>query len=88
MLSPTKKVLSKYKPFLMKLCLGQDKVELAIIKTNFDSLFNVHLLFKFTCLLPLHEIVHAWIKKIQKQDVFVCDYVLAIKVCQSQLYIV
>jgi hypothetical protein len=83
MLSPTKEVLSKYKPFLMKLCLGQDKVELHVIKTNFDSLFDVHLLFKLTCLLPLHEIIHALIKIIQKQDVFVCDYILAIKVCQS-----
>jgi hypothetical protein len=75
MLSPTKKVLSKYKLFLMKLCLGQDSVELAIIKTDFDSLFNVHLLFKLACLLPLLEIVHTLIKTFQKQHVFVCDYI-------------
>ncbi len=50
-------------------------MELAIIKTDFDSLFNVHLLFKLACLLPLLEIVHALIKTFQKQHVFVCDYI-------------
>ncbi len=32
------------------------------------------------------EIVHALIKFTQKIDVFVCDYVATINICQGQLY--
>jgi hypothetical protein len=34
----------------------------------------------------MSEIVHAMIKFKHKKDVFVCNYVVTIKICQGQLY--
>jgi len=75
MLNLAKKVFSEYKPLLTKIALAQ---------TNFDLLFDIFMFIGFTCLFPLLEIMHTFIKNSQQKNVFVYDYVVAIKVCQGQ----
>jgi hypothetical protein len=71
----------------MKLCLGQDSVRgIGYNKNWFWLIVQCPFAFQAACLLPLLEIVHALIKKFRKKNVFVCDYIFAIKVYQSQLY--
>jgi hypothetical protein len=43
-------------------------------------------MFKLAYIFPLLEFVHVLIKFEQSQDVFVCDLVATIKVCQSYVY--
>jgi hypothetical protein len=43
--------------------------------------------FDFFCfLLPMLETIHALINFVEKWNIFVCDYVTTIKICQGQLY--
>jgi hypothetical protein len=53
---------------------------------NFEHLCDLWILFELTCILPLLEYVHAFIKFAQMKDVFVCDLVVIIKVCQGDQY--
>jgi hypothetical protein len=57
------------------------------IKVNFEVFCDVNLFIYLSCLLPMLEIVHALIKFAQKKDVFVCDYVVAIKICLGVSFI-
>jgi hypothetical protein len=60
--------------------------EIVVVQTNFDLIFDIFTFVGLTCLLPLLEIAHTFIKFSQQKNVFACDYVAAIKVCQGQFY--
>jgi hypothetical protein len=49
-------------------------------KVNIELICDVNLLISLSYLLPMLKIAHAFIKFAQKKDVFVCDYVVAIKI--------
>lgn len=49
-------------------------------------ILDIHLIINLACLLPLLEIVHVLIKISQRGVAFVCDYIIVVKVCQSQLH--
>jgi hypothetical protein len=77
LLSLAKRVMAKYRTFLVKMVL--------------DNLTNQHLcdfqiLLGLPCILTLLEFVHALIKFAQIRDVFVCDLMAIIKVNQRDLY--
>lgn len=40
----------------------------------------------FACILPLLKSVHNLIKVAQSKDVFLCDFVTSVKICESELY--
>jgi hypothetical protein len=39
-----------------------------------------------TCVLPMLEVGHSLNKLTQNKDTFMCDYVVATKLCQAKLY--
>jgi hypothetical protein len=81
MLSPPKRVMAMYMPLLAK--MAKDTPSIMFAKMNFELLCDINLFIFLSSLLPMLEIVHALIKFEQKKDFFVCDYVVAIKICHG-----
>jgi len=52
---------------------------------NFDLLCDVEMLFCLACFIPLVNAVHSLMKLSQSHDIFVCDFMQAVKVCQHEL---
>jgi hypothetical protein len=57
-----------------------------VIMVSFELLCDANLFTFFSCLLPLLQTIYALMKFAQKQDIFVCDYGITIKMCHGQLY--
>jgi hypothetical protein len=74
MLSPTKRVMEKYKTLLMKMALDMNVNFQAA--TNFEHLVDLEVLLSL-----LLEHVHNLIKFFQHNNIFVCDFVSAGKIC-------
>ncbi len=55
-------------------------------KLNYEHLCNLQILLVLACILHLLKFVHAFVKFAQVQDMFVCDLVVAVKVCQVDLF--
>jgi hypothetical protein len=51
-----------------------------------EHLCDQQILLGLTCILPMLESMHVFIKFAQMQDIFVCDLVATIKVCQGDFY--
>ncbi len=84
MLSPTKSVMAKYRTLLMKMTidiLSNDKA-----KANSYLLCDVQVMLGLVAIFPLLQFVHNFIKFRQLKDVFVCDFVVAIKVHQGGIF--
>ncbi len=56
-----------------------------IVQTS-KHLYDLQIVLKLACILPLQEFVHVLIKFAHMQDIFVCDLVVVIKVYQGDLY--
>ncbi len=84
MLSLAKKVMAKYKTLLVKVALDSPTNQQA--KMNYENLCDFQVLLGLVCILPLLEFVHAFIKFAQVRDVYVCDMVAIIMVCQGDIY--
>jgi hypothetical protein len=69
MLSSTVKDMNEYQTLFVK--MQQDSSTLAIVKTNFDHLANVHILLGLACFLPMLQSTHSFMQFAQKIDVFV-----------------
>ncbi len=75
--------MAKYKTLIVK--MSQDSVSIAQARFNLNLLCDLHMLLGLSCLLPLLEIVHALIKFAQGRDIFICDFVAIVKICQIDL---
>jgi hypothetical protein len=84
MLSLAKRVMAKYKTLLVKMAL--DNLTNQQVMLNYEHLCEIHILLGLACIFPLLEFVHALIKFAQYRNVFVCDLVATIKVCQGDVY--
>jgi len=84
MFNTTKWVMSMYMPLVAKMV--EDNTISHDCQGYFDLFCDVNLLISLSCLLPMLETIYALIKFVQKKDDFVCDDVVAIKICQGQLY--
>jgi hypothetical protein len=84
MLEPLKWVMEKYKTLIVK--MSHDNVSVAQVRFNLYLLCDLHILLGSSCLLPLLEAVNALIKFAQGRDIFICDFVATIKICQVDLY--
>jgi hypothetical protein len=85
MFNLAKWVLSMYIPLVAKMV--EDSPFLMATRVNFKLICDVDLLISLSCLMLMLETFHGLIKFAHKKDVFVCDYVVAIKICQGQPYI-
>jgi hypothetical protein len=83
-LSSTMRVMNEYQTLFVK--MQQDSPTSTIVKTNFDHLANVQILLGLACFLPMLWSVHSFMQFAQKFDVFVCDYLASIKICQAYVY--
>jgi len=71
--------------------MGQDKIlglghkiHIGTID-NFDVLVDIEVLLSLALFIPLVNAMYALIKLFQAKDIFVCDFMQAIKLCQSEL---
>jgi hypothetical protein len=84
MLSLTKWVIAKYKTLLMKMAMYMDANSQTT--TKFKHLVDLDMLLSLFCIFPLLEFVHSLIKFFQHNDIFLCNFVKAMKIYQAQLY--
>jgi len=69
-----------------KLCLWRWPWTTLQTILNYEHLYDIHIWLGLVCILPLLEFVHALIKFAQSRNVFMCDLVVIIKVCQGNIY--
>jgi hypothetical protein len=55
-------------------------------RANLELLLDISVPVALMYFLPLLETIHYLVKFSQQRDVFICDYLAAVKVCQGQLY--
>jgi hypothetical protein len=84
LLAPLKRVGKKYKTLIVKMAIDNGYVE--TIKMNLVNLCDVGIILGLPCILPMLEFVNALMKFAKIKDVFVCDYIATIKICQTDLY--
>jgi hypothetical protein len=84
MLSPCKWVVAKYKTLIAK--VSKDQIENEATRSNLQKLLDLELILGLHCILPLFELVHTLIKNIQGKDIYICDFVEAIKMRRVKLY--
>jgi hypothetical protein len=91
MVSPLKRVISEYRTLVQK--MQEDSCDCTSTfasressRANLELLLDISVPVALTCFLPLLETVHYLVKFSQQRDVFICDYLAAVKVCQGQLY--
>jgi hypothetical protein len=84
MLKPTKRVMSEYRTLVVKMAF--DSINNNSAKVNFELLCDIEVLYGLAILLPMLEEVNNLMKLAQARDIFVVDYMAAIKLCQADLY--
>jgi hypothetical protein len=68
---------------LMKMAL--DSLTIALATSNLELLYDVEILLSLVCLVPMLEILNALVTFAQLCDIFVCDFVATMKICQDDL---
>lgn len=84
MFEPLKRILSEYKTLIVK--MSKDAIEESKATHNLMLLCDLSTLLALPCFLPLLELVNSLITFSQSRNVFVLDYIVAIKICQSKVY--
>jgi len=84
MLFPCKRVAVEYKTLIVK--MSKDHIENEVARSNLQKLLDLELILGFHCILPLLELIHTLIKYTLGKDVYICDFVEAIKMCRAKLY--
>ncbi len=51
-----------------------------------QKLLDIDLIFGLHYILAFLELVHMLIKYAQRRDVYICDFIEAIKMCKSKMY--
>jgi hypothetical protein len=74
----------EYRTLLMKMTYDAPTNEKE--KANCDLFYDVQILLGFVHILPLLQSVHNLIKFSQLQNIFICDFMVATKVCQEEIY--
>jgi hypothetical protein len=96
LLEPLRRIMDEYKTLIAKMCEDDvvKKLYLTVkqaaaketTRLNCDLLCDVGTLLALPCLMPLLQSVDSLMNFAQSNHVFVSDYVAAVKICQTQLY--
>ena len=85
MMSPTKRIVSEYMSLMVKMGLTWlvllDRSQMLGLGTIVDLLVDMKVLLSLACFIPLLDVVYYLIKLFQACDIFICDFMQAIKVC-------
>ncbi len=85
MINHVKFVLFEYHSLLMNMALKASIV--AFTKSNLFLFIDVEMFVGVECYyMSLLEIIHFLIKFAQLHDVFICDFIIAIKICEGDVY--
>jgi hypothetical protein len=79
MLFFVKRVFEEYKTFVVKMNDGLHAIEAT--RSNFEFLCDVEVVMGLIYIMPMLEVLHGFIKFTQSCYIFVCDFVIAIKMC-------
>jgi hypothetical protein len=82
--SATEQVCVEYCFLIIKLNSKSSKNDQTL--RNLNAMCDVELILGLTCIFPLLQCVHMFIKIVQGRDVFVCDFAKSIKQAQQELY--
>jgi hypothetical protein len=87
MRSPNKRIMSEYTTLMIKMGFDMAPRQKSNARTgdNFDLLMDIEVLLSLACFIPLLDVVHYLIKLFQARDIFMCDFMQAIKVCHEEL---
>jgi hypothetical protein len=77
MLSPAIRVMNEYRTLVVKMMEDQDEVDTA--KTSFHHLIDIQIVVSLSCLIPMLKCLHHLMQLGQKRDVYICDYLDALK---------
>jgi hypothetical protein len=83
MMIPAIRVMNEYRTLVVKMYEDKDAVKLA--NTSFEHLIDVQIVISLACLMPLLKCLHSLMQFSQKQDVFICDLLAAIKLHQTDI---
>ncbi len=56
------------------------------IKANLLNLCDIDMILSLLCILPMLESMNGLMKFMHIKDVFLCDYIVIIKICQGDMY--
>ncbi len=84
MLFLAKWVYLKFYPFIVK--IHDEIAKSDVVGKNLSFMSDVEVILGLPSIFPMFECVHALIKVAQGKDVFVCDFVEAVKMTQQEFY--
>lgn len=61
--------------------MNDDVAKVLSARTNYELLCNVEIAMGLTCVLPMLEAIQSLSNLAQNRDTFICDYVVAVKLC-------
>jgi hypothetical protein len=84
LLEPLKRICCEYKTLIVK--FAKDASQESDARKHLSLLLDVATLLALSCILPLLEAVQSFIKFAQVGNVFISDFIAAVKICQADLY--
>ena len=89
MQSLAQRIMSEFRTLLVKMAIdmsgavgGRPSTTTA---TNFDYLSDIEVLLSLSCFIPMLNVVYCLIKLSHARYIFICDFLQAVKLCQSDL---
>lgn len=80
---PCERVMQEYRPLVAK--MAADASSIAAAKSNLEKLTDLETFLAIAAINPLLSHVNSLIKAAQARDMFVCDYVEAVRMCQADI---
>jgi hypothetical protein len=56
------------------------------LQVNLGLFMDIHLLLGFQIVFPLMKVMQSLLMFVSRKDVLICDFILVIDICQTQLY--
>lgn len=85
MISLSIRVMNKYKTLVKKIIDSEGQDELKYTKRSFHHLINALIVVSLSCLISTLKSLHQLIQLDQKWDVYICDYLDALKQCKANI---
>jgi hypothetical protein len=84
LLEPLKRICGEYKTLIVK--FAADASQESGARKHLSLLLDVATLLALPCILPMLEAVQSLIKFVQAGNIFISNFIAAVKICQAELY--